>query len=114
MNLSEHLVGIIRTLQAVRHDQKIHAARIKWKGLGLGHDASGPTASETFLWQHDACIGLEGNAVGTQQIHMWKTDLQRVIAKDIRDHGIELLLLPSLDVSARIRLEPAGKLYNTG
>ena len=114
MNLSEHLVRIIRALQAVGHDQKIHAARVKWKGLGLSHDASGPTANETFFWQHNACVGLEGDAVGTQQVHMRKTDLKRMIAKDIRNHGIELLLLPGLDVSAGIRLEPAGKLYNTG
>ena len=114
MNLSEHLVWITRTLQAMRHDQKIHAAGIEWKGLGLGHDASRPTTSKAFFWQYDARISLEGNTVGTQQVHVRKTDLQRVIAKDIRNHGIKLLLLPGLDISAGIRLEPAGKLYNTG
>ncbi len=114
MNLPEHLVRVVRTFQTMGHDKKIHAAGIKREGLRLGQDAPSPTARETFFRQNDPSVGLERDAIDIQEIHVRKTDLEGVVAKNIRDHGIELLLFPALDVSSGIRLEPAGKLYNTG
>lgn len=113
LDLPEHLVRIIRTLQSMREDKKIHATGVKRQGLRLCEHTLRPALGDAFFWERHACVGLEWNTVGAKQIHLGKTKLDGVVAKDIGDHKVKLLLLPLLDVSTGISLEPASKLYNT-
>ena len=47
-----------------------------------------------------------GHAIGLQAVQFRGIELQRVIAKDISDSGIELRLLPIEQIAAQRRRQP--------